>query len=292
MIDSKNNTILDLNCFLGEDGIWSAKSLSMDAMHISPEYKFRKNVEKKWNGEDKNKYLDNISKFYSIDVMDAEVSKVVKLLPCNAWIVDIGGNWGWHWRELKGQRPDVSVIIIDFVREGLINAKKILGDEVNQTIFLLHADACQIPIDDCKVDLVWSVQCFQHIEDIDRVTLESKRILKNNSYLRIYNFNYRMLEKIIYMMLGKKYRASQKFSNYYLRRFNDKIDAKISMLFGIKPSVEYTEVIFQPNFNILYKPGSILSKIDVFLSGGHLFKSIARQRTTIVKKINSKQQEI
>jgi len=37
--------------------------------------------------------------------MDNEVKKFVNLLPRNAIICDIGGSWGWHWRNIEKIPP-------------------------------------------------------------------------------------------------------------------------------------------------------------------------------------------
>ena len=45
-------------------------------------------------------------------------------------VLDIGGCWGWHWRRLEEIRPDIEVLIIDFVYTNLLHAKQLLGSLV------------------------------------------------------------------------------------------------------------------------------------------------------------------
>ena len=93
-------------------------------------------------------YLAEIANHHSIPVMDNEVISFLKEIPPNGIVVDVGGCWGWHWRELNTIRPDVTVIIVDFIRANLKHAINILGGEINKNIFLVHGDATQLPFPD------------------------------------------------------------------------------------------------------------------------------------------------
>ena len=69
-------------------------------------------------------YLDEISKFHSIKVMDSEVKKFVYKLKENSIILDLGCGWCWHWRHINKYRPDIKIIAFDFVKENFIMRKK------------------------------------------------------------------------------------------------------------------------------------------------------------------------
>lgn len=71
-------------------------------------------------------YLKSISTSHSITVMDHEVDRFLAKIPHDGLILDIGGCWGWHWRRLAQARPDVGVLIIDFVRSNLLHAQNVL----------------------------------------------------------------------------------------------------------------------------------------------------------------------
>ena len=60
-------------------------------------------------------YLNIISRSHSIPVMDREVRLFLDYLPLNAIILDVGGGWGWHFRNLSMLRPDITLIILDAV---------------------------------------------------------------------------------------------------------------------------------------------------------------------------------
>lgn len=127
-------------------------------------------------------YLDAISRSHSVTVMDREVDRFLTKIPQGGLILDVGGCWGWHWRRLAQTRPDIGVLIIDFVRLNLLHAQKILGCLVGHQVALMHADATALPFTinaDCAgFDGVWTVQTFQHIPAFDKAVSEAHRVLK------------------------------------------------------------------------------------------------------------------
>ena len=110
--------------------------------------------------------------------MDKEVTKFLKYIKINGVIIDVGGCWGWHWRYIHKQRPDIKIVIIDFVRENLFIAQEVLGNQINRSIFLVHGNAMDLNFPDNSFDGYWSVQCIQHIPDYRKVYLEAHRVLK------------------------------------------------------------------------------------------------------------------
>jgi len=134
-------------------------------------------------------YLLELSKHHSIPVMDKEVIKFLELIPVDGIIIDVGGCWGWHWRNIHKHRPDVKVFIIDFVRNNLIHAKNILNGCINNNIFLIHGDATNLIFDDKVFDGYWSVQALQHIPNYELCVKEAYRVLKNGAAFANYSFN-------------------------------------------------------------------------------------------------------
>ena len=72
-------------------------------------------------------YFQAISQSHSIPVMDVEVDQFLAQIPKGGVVLDVGGCWGWHWRRLASTRPDVGVVIVDFVRSNLTHAQQVLG---------------------------------------------------------------------------------------------------------------------------------------------------------------------
>jgi ubiquinone/menaquinone biosynthesis C-methylase UbiE len=131
-------------------------------------------------------YLDEISHHHSIPVMDKEINRVLSNLPQDAIILDIGGCWGWHWRNISQIRSDVTVIIVDFVRSNLIHANTLLGSLINDQIYLVYGNATSLPFKDDNFNLVWTVQTFQHIPDFESAVLESHRVLRGGGVYKLF----------------------------------------------------------------------------------------------------------
>nr|WP_249262196.1 hypothetical protein [Leptospira alexanderi] len=106
---------------LSKDGIYSAEIPSSEQ---EVELKMRSEVASK----EYSNYYEVISKNHSIPVMDREVKKFLKKIKHNGIILDIGGCWGWHWRNIPKERPGVKVVVIDFLRENLNHAKTFFGE--------------------------------------------------------------------------------------------------------------------------------------------------------------------
>ena len=104
------------------------------------EFNNRKNIAKKYSKD----FYSHISEHHSIQVMDTEIINFLKKVPKNSLICDIGGCWGWHWRNIGIQRPDIKILIVDFIYENLLIAKKILKKNINKQIYLVNDDCCSL----------------------------------------------------------------------------------------------------------------------------------------------------
>jgi len=271
--------LLKTSCETDSNGIWCDRKLSINPAQAN-EHKYRTSYAN-YTGDD---CFENLSNYYSIQVMDSEISSVLQRICNNGVIVDIGGAWGWHWRTLSKQSKDVAVLIVDFVYENLIQANNLLKKFNSKNVHLLHADATELPIKNEVVDLVWAVQSFQHIPNIDEVLNQVHRTLKKGGELRSYDFNYRFSERIIYSLLNKEYLEESFLDSYFLRRSGMILEKAVQKVFNSKIKHEYTEILFQPNFKIKYKNKSLAGAVDVLLSGSRHFGAIARQKTTICIK--------
>ena len=233
-------------------------------------------------------YLHEISKHHSIEVMDAEVEKFLKEIPQNGWILDIGGCWGWHWRNIAKKRPDVKVVILDFIRQNLSHAKNILHDDLENNFYLVHGNALSLDFSNETFDGVWSVQTTQHIPDYKNVLLEVFRVLKVNGTFADYSFNIARLPQFIYYLFRKKYHLDGYLNGfYYLRRSNENQKKLVCEIFGNKVECRYTEIFFQPELSFYQSgvEGSFIGKLDSRISRfGVVLNFIARQKSFHVKK--------
>lgn len=267
---------------LGEDNIYSS---SFTSYSQQDEIKIREALA----SQQYFNYYEIISNHHSIPVMDQEVAKFLLKIPRNGCIIDVGGCWGWHWRHLSQQRPDVSLVIIDFIRGNLQHAAQLLREQVNKNIFLVHGEATQLPFPEKSFHGYWSVQVLQHIPNFEQTVSEAYRVLKPSAVFSSYSVNNIPWVGKIYKILGRQYEGSIA-GKYYLARGNDRQAQIIETIFGSKVVSEYSEVLFQKEFRTTFsgKMGSWLGKIDAMLTGKSiLHKYIARQRAFHVIKSNS-----
>ena len=177
-------------------------------------------------------YLDTLSKHHSIPVMDAEVERFLKGIPKNGWILDIGGCWGWHWRRINDTRPDITVFILDFVRKNLFHAKVILGNCLNNNIFLVHGDGTSLKFEENTFDGWWSVQTLQHIPNFKKAVSEAWRVLKPQGLFANYSLNNHALIKLIYLTMGKHYHIKGNIpGEFYLERASQQQLEQIEEIF-------------------------------------------------------------
>ena len=269
---------------LGQDGIYSYEFKNIEQ---NVEIKLRESVASHAYQD----YLHEISKHHSVPVMDREVKLFLNSIPQNGIIIDVGGGWGWHWRLVKNIRPDVIVIIVDFVRSNLIHAKNVLGDYINKHIFLVHGDATSLIFDDNTFDGYWSVQTLQHIPNFQKAINEAWRVLKPGGIFVNYSLNNQALVKLIYKILGRPYHIKgQVPDSFYLARASHEQVKLIEKIFSNSCKRRYSEVIFSPELKIKFpgKEGSIIGKLDCLLSSyTPIFSWIARQQSFHTYKVGS-----
>jgi len=235
-------------------------------------------------------YWQEIAQSHSIPVMDREVELFLAKIPLSGWIIDAGGGYGWHWRNLPTLRPDIKVVILDFSKETLAHARVILEDNLDN-IYLVEGDAKDLIFDEASFDGYWSVQALQHIPDFESVIDEAHRSLKQGGIFANYSLNKQPVLKTIYRMLGKKYRDENGYSDrLYLARASNKQFGYVQKVFGDNAYKRFSEVIFEPGFKFTSpgKEGSLIGKLDSLLSAEHrIFSLIARQQSFHAIKLNS-----
>jgi ubiquinone/menaquinone biosynthesis C-methylase UbiE len=275
------------NLVLEQDNIYS--SIENKDIIQNTEIKLREKVASKHYDD----YLGAISNNHSVPVMDYEVECFLSKLPADALIIDIGGCWGWHWRNLSEKYPDVSVVIMDFVRPNLVHAKNVLGDLVGKQVALLHADATNLPFHLNEMflgfDGVWTVQTFQHIPNFSKAVFEAHRVLIKGGYFANYSLHKTPFNRFVYKCLGKKFHIKGEVEgSYYLERANNTQREIISNFFGIDNTEDrYTECLFHPDLKLGFtgRVKSIFGILDIFLSKIPFFGRVfARQRVFLAKK--------
>ena len=267
---------------LHDDGIYRGLITNNKSQNIEIE------MRESFANQNIDDYFALIQKSHSVPVMDFEVRRFLQKMPKHAVILDIGGCWGWHWREIQEVRPDVRVVIIDFVLQNLIHAKKLLEDLVGDQIFLVHADATRLPFRDADAisngfDGVWTVQTLQHIPDFKLAISELFRVLKPRGFFINYSLNIQLHMKIIYKLLRKRYHISGVLNGeYFLERASAFQKFVIQSQFQSEVAERWSEILFSPEI-LIFWPGirsGILGRLDALLSNNIGFlRSFARQHS-------------
>lgn len=227
--------------------------------------------------------LREVGHHHSIQVMDREVRRFTHQLPLNARLIDVGGCWGWHWRNLSQFRPDIQVFIVDFVRSNLLHARDLLRPHIDISIFLVHGDATalEFPVD--SFDGYWSVQTLQHIPNINGVLKEARRVLKVGGQFANYSLNVQPIIRALSRLVGKPYVVEGRFGEHLFLRRAVKADVSaISAHFNAPVSRRFSEFLFQPNLRTTStgREHSVIGKLDSLLSSSNpLLGSFARQQS-------------
>ena len=227
--------------------------------------------------------LEKVSRHHSIPVMDHEVARFLRRIPGGGRIVDVGGCWGWHWRKLGVLRPDVQVVIVDFVRANLLHACDLLGDAINRSIFLVHGDATDLRFPDGAFDGYWTVQTLQHIPSFDKAVSEAFRVLKAGGVFANYSLNDQPLIRRLYRLLGRSYVTEGWVPGmYWLSRATPEQKRLIESVCGATVSERWSEILYKPELRIIFPgvEGSWVGYLDARLSNNVGFLGmLARQRS-------------
>ncbi|WP_061221954.1 class I SAM-dependent methyltransferase [Leptospira weilii] len=262
---------------LSKDGIYSAEIPSSEQ---EAELKMRSEVASKQYSD----YYEVISKNHSIPVMDREVKKFLKKIKHNGIILDIGGCWGWHWRNVPKERPDVKVVVIDFLRENLNHAKIFLKNCIGKHVYLVHADATSLPFQDQTFDGVWTVQTFQHIPNFKKACSEAFRVLKKEGTFVNYSLSSTPMNRIVYSLLGKKFHQEGKLEgSFFLNRASVGQKKILIDLYGKQNVREgYSECFFHPDLRLTFsgRKNNFFGILDYYYSKIYWFNSfLARQKS-------------
>jgi len=270
---------------LQADSIWVAKDpfASQEAEHQK-----RKEIAEALLDESYEDIIKRVSKNYSIPVMDREVRNFLRGLPDNALIVDVGGGVGWHWRNIAKIRPDVTVVVVDFLLENLIRAKRIFSPNlINSQVYLVNGNALNLKFSPESFDGYWSVQAIQHIPDYDGVIKEAYRVLKKGGRFINYSLNNQSLVRNLYRVMGKNYPIHAFEPCYYLIRADENQKKKLAKTFNNSVTTRMSEILFSPElkFTLPGKKNSMLGKLDALLSNDrNFFGFIARQQSFMTQK--------
>jgi ubiquinone/menaquinone biosynthesis C-methylase UbiE len=251
-----------------KNGIYTKK---FNSYGQNKEFKLRTNV----GLRSYKNYLNEISKYHSIEVMDREIIKFTDRLKKNSIVLDVGCGWCWHWRNINKIRPDIKIVGIDFVKENFEHAKKILSKNSLKQFYFINDNLYDIKFNQNLFDAIWTVQAFQHIPNLSKALKIFYTALKPGGIIYNYNLNNSIFVKIKNLVF-----SNRDVKNYYYLNRNLNLNKKLfAKIFKNKVFIEFNEILFHPELNFFFgKKSSFLSKLDARLSGYSLLKSyLARQ---------------
>jgi len=228
--------------------------------------------------------LTKIATAHSVPVMDFEVARFLRQIPLGGRVIDVGGCWGWHWRKMRQNRPDVQVFIVDFVRANLRHAKALLGEAINRSIFLIHGDATALKFPDESFDGYWSVQTLQHVVRFETALNEARRVVKKNGgVFANYSLNDGAAVRWLYRITRRHYVREEWVEGYYwMARASLKQKKMLEAIFATRVSERWSEILYKPELRITFpgKESSWSGNIDALLSNNFGFLGfLARQHS-------------
>lgn len=225
--------------------------------------------------------LGEVANHHSIPVMDREVGRFIQRVPHGGTILDVGGCWGWHWRQAVHQRPDLKIYILDLVKENLNYARDLLFPYIDKNIFLVHGDANHLPLQNGSIDGYWSVQTLQHIEKVSQAFAEAKRVLKPGGQFACYFRNYSRFFQALQALRRRPYHVEGTVDGqFFFSRGRAKHRELLAELFQCPVTTRFSEVIFTAGRGGFGKPQSKWGQLDSWLSGSFPpWAAVARQRS-------------
>ena len=225
------------NLKLNDNGIYYYDFKSFDQKE---ELKIRKNFNLKTKD-----YFKQISKNHSIPVMDHEVEIFLKKIPRNGIVLDVGGGWGWHFRNLDKIRPDVKIFILDIVIENLEIAKK-LFPKMSKNIYLVHGTATKLPFPKNSISGYWSVQTLQHIPNFELAILEAYRVLNVGGHFANYSLQDQFLINLLYRFLKPSAYNKRSMTSFFIEKACLKQVNYINKIFNKNLKRRFSEFLFFP----------------------------------------------
>ncbi len=134
-------------------------------------------VQNKWEQSRRRECESHMNLFSATEIRQREIamedwSRISQEIPKHSKILDIGCGGMWFCSQLAADGwENVTGMSVD-----ARDLKKIRAN--NRILSTINADACNIPVNDCVYDLVWSRQTFEHLISPWMGICEAFRILK------------------------------------------------------------------------------------------------------------------
>jgi ubiquinone/menaquinone biosynthesis C-methylase UbiE len=158
---------------------------------------------------------------------------------------------------------------------------------IENQIFLIHGDATNLVLPETSLNMIWSVQAYQHIPDFELAVRESHRVLVRGGVFINYSLNRVRLVEWLYRLMEKHYHIEGKNGAFYLARASGRQKELLATIFGSEVESRFTEILFQPRvkWRTFGKEGSIIGYLDAWLGGrASALSWVARQESFHVVK--------
>lgn len=153
-----------------------------------------------------HKYYDGFMKFFGL-YREKEIAEILGLTGCER-LLDIGGGTGYLADHLIDECHEIYVL--DESEKMLSHVSKKKG------INIVLGDALNLPFEDKSLDVVILSDVFHHIEDQEKLLIESLRVLKHGGKILIHDFDIRYAKTKILRGFEKNY-----FGKLYFKTIDD-----------------------------------------------------------------------
>jgi len=162
-----------------------------DSFRDSPDFSFKKSqigFFDEWSQNIKKSRLSTSSfeKFFSTEVgkkkfnySERGMTKIIRGLPKNSWILELGCGAGEHSVFLAKLRKDVNLVMIDISLNSVLETKKkFIELRLKGKHYFLVADTENLPFKEKTLSGIIAVMFFHHLFSLEKSFSEIKRILK------------------------------------------------------------------------------------------------------------------
>jgi ubiquinone/menaquinone biosynthesis C-methylase UbiE len=116
------------------------------------------------------------------DPVYLKLKQLLKFYPQKGDVLEIGCGAGRIISLLRKEKLNCNLFACDISFNSIKVAKKLHGNGIE----FMVSDALNLPYKDNSIDLVYAIDVVEHLQDVDKLFSEAKRILKNNGIFYIY----------------------------------------------------------------------------------------------------------
>lgn len=168
-------------------------------------------------------------------------------------VLEIGCGNGAIWRENYKKIPTDMQIILSDISEGMLRdtrreIEQISGTKVEQFQFLVF-DCHEIPYADERFDYVVANHVLFYCEDLDKVLMEIRRVLKPNGILVCSTYGYKHMKEITELVQGFQKQITLSADKLYER-------------FGLENGEQKLRLYFDTIEQRLYKDSLVVNQVE------------------------------